>query len=298
MLWLFLLPYAASIVAFFVTARYRAPLLPLLAILAAVGIFWVVRAARARHVRHLVKAAILSAVVCLVSLPDWFGVDQVDETESRYRIAKAIENRGDLQAALQGYDDVLRRDPTHALAAARAAGCLQRLGRVQQAVVRYENLLEVHPDYVEVMVNLANLAWRFGDTALAQAYFERAQQTDPWYAQSYGYHAMLRASQGEHRQALRLYAQALRLDPTWEQLRVEKARSLLAIGAAQDALEALRQVPPRIAARHADLQELLGDIQMAMGHRVEAHQAWRRALELAPRNTRVQGKLQGRGERG
>jgi len=294
-LWMFAIPYALSIVAFFVTARYRAPLLPVLAIAAAVGLVWLWQQLQQRRLRAVVSAVLLVAIATVVSCVDWYGVDTVDVAESKYRIAKAQENAGDLALALQGYEEVLQLAPAHALAAARAAGCEQQLGRVQEAVVRYETILEQHPEYVEVMINLANMAWRYQDAPMARDYFELAIATDPWYAQAHGYYAMFAAGQGNPQQAIALYDKALELDPTWEQLRFEKARAFLAMRDASGALRTLRELPAAIFENSSQAYELEGDALALAGRNQQAEASWRRAVQIDPNNRSAYQKLHSAG---
>jgi tetratricopeptide (TPR) repeat protein len=289
---IYLAAYAAGIVLFFVSARYRAPLLPILAVYAGMGLEWLWGQVRRRSRPALVRAGILMATVLAISLVDWFGVNRVDEAEAIFRIGTAYQNRGAYTQALQTYAEVLRRDPQHALAAAHAAQCEQKLGHKQQAVTRYEELLEKHPDYVEPMVNLANLAWGSQDGSDARHYFQLAVATDPWFAQAHGYFGMYLLSRGEAVEAVAELQRALDLDPSWEVLRLALASALVANGKPKEALRELQkasEVMPR-----SDASELVrGDALLALGRAAEAKAAWQAGLRLNPRNDELRRRMQG-----
>jgi tetratricopeptide (TPR) repeat protein len=290
---LFLVTYAAAIVVFFVSARYRAPLLPGLAVLAGCGARAFVRALLQRRVRRLAAMTALGTSAFIVSRVDWYHVARIDEVEARYRVATAYQNRGDVQQALAGYDHVLRLDPGHVLAAARAAQCEQQSGRVQAAIERYERLVQAHPDYVDPWVNLANIAWAHGDAESAEHYFEAAIAADPWIAQSYGYYGMFLASRGESRRAVSNLQKALRLDPAWEALRLDLAHALVLIGEAQSGLRELSRAHEVMPL--SDRSELIrGDALWRLGRKVEARAAWQSGLQLNPESADLQRRLEER----
>lgn len=284
----FLAFLAAGIVLFFVTARYRAPLVPVLAVFAARGLVWMV--GTARDARRLGPAGLAFAVTFAVSSIDFLGIDRVDAVEADYRIATTYEKRGQLEEALTRYDAVLARDPDHALAAARGGLCAQRLGRAQEAVDRYEALLDRHPDYAEAAVNLANLAAEHGDREAAAHFYERALEADPYLEEAHAAQGMFLLQTGEARAAAAAIGRALDLDPTWEALRVEHARALLAAGdtaAARRVVErAAAILPPAVA-----VELLRGDIAAAEGRPAEARAAWERGLRLEPRNEVLRQRL-------
>ncbi len=291
---LFALVYAAGIVAFFVSARYRAPLLPVLAVLAACGVFALIESFRARRARKLSAQLSVAVVALVVSYVDWYGVDRIDEVEARYRVATTYQQRGDFEQALAGFDHVLRLDPDHAVAAARAAHCEQQVGRVQAAVDRYERLVQRHPDYVDPWVNLANLAWAHGDAQSAEQYFQAALAADPWFAQSYGYYGMFLASQDQPRAAVSNLQKALRLDPAWEALRLELALALVQMGQPEEALRELARAHEVMPATPRS-QLVRGDALARLGRPVEARAAWEAGLRLNPADVDLQRRLQASG---
>ncbi len=248
---LFVASYAFGIVLFFVTARYRAPLVPALAVLGAPAILWAAALVQRRAWRRLVPGIVVFGTILVLAKIDWFGVDRVDVAEAEYRVATTAEKQGHYAAAFAQYDAVLKRDPNHALAAARAAFCAQLLGQAQQAVDRYETLLERHPEYAEAAVNLANLASQGGARDAAQHYFEVALAADPFLPQAHASYGSFLLQGGDARGAAAAFGKALAYDPTWELLRIDYATALLQAGdvaAARREYERAAAILPRSAA--------------------------------------------------
>jgi tetratricopeptide (TPR) repeat protein len=287
---LYFVAYAIGIVAFFVTARYRVPLVPVLAVFAAQGLVWLRHAVARRRRAALLGGLALAGAVGTLSIVDWFGVDTVDEIEARYRVATAYENKRDYSEALRRYDAILASAPTHQLAAARAAVVALQLGRPQEAVNRSERLLELHPDYIEPMLNLGTLARQHGDPETARHYFELAIRTDPWSAQAYGFYGMLLVEQGQAQAALQAFDRALQLDPGWQLLRIDRAAAMLAAG---DAAAAWREIEAaaRVLPASAAIELVRGDALARLDRRTEAVLAWRAGLRLDPAHAALRQRL-------
>lgn len=287
---IFLGSYTAAVLAFFVTARYRAPLLPVLAVFAAVGAAWCMGAVRRRAARPLLAAAALAAAVGTVSAVDWLGQDDVDEVEAIYRVGTAFQQQGDCARALASFATVLARVPDHDLAAAHAAQCEQRAGRAQAAVDLYERILSAHPDHVEAMVSLGNLAWSHGDSAHAAYYYELAVTTEPTFAPAHAYRGQFLLAHAAASPAVAALTRALALDPSWEALRLDLARAYVA---ARQPERALRELDTALEVMPVtDVFELVrGDALQRLGRDTEARAAWERGLRLNPASAELRSRL-------
>ena len=102
--WSFTLVYAASVVAFFVSARFRAPLRPFLILLGAQAVVWLVRAARERAFARLVPSLALLAVLTLFvnHLPErgLFGPPHRVAQDTFGALGNELANQGRRQEAL------------------------------------------------------------------------------------------------------------------------------------------------------------------------------------------------------
>jgi len=287
---LWLSSYALAIVAFFVTARYRAPLLPILAVFAGMGIVWCVDAARRRGWPALASGLAVAATIGSLSSITWFGAKDTDAAEALYRVGTAYQQQGDCARAMQQFDAVLRLQPQHALAMAHAAQCEHSQGQLQAAVDRYEILVRMHPDYVEPMVNLANIAWAGGDSVSAAHYYALAIATDAYFAPAHAYYGLFLLSHQAAQPALARLERALALDPGWETLRVDLARACVAAGRAERALRELDTVLEVMPATDA-VELVRGDALQRLGRTLEARAAWERGLHLNPAHAELQQRL-------
>ncbi|MEZ6013672.1 MAG: glycosyltransferase family 39 protein [Planctomycetota bacterium] len=155
-LYLFLACYAASVVLFFVNARFRAPMLPVLYLFAAHGALWVAAEARARRWRRC-GALVTSALVgtWLAALPPRapeIGAVNGRVTQALGHVAacERLTARGDVAGAER--------------AAASATALL-------------EEALAMRPDWTPAWRALGGLRRQQGDVVGALAAFERALAT-------------------------------------------------------------------------------------------------------------------------
>lgn len=140
-LYLYFVAGAASVVLFFVSARYRLPMVPVLLVYSGFALRQLI--ASLNRFAHLAGAAMLTALVASVVTID-LGV----------RINPAV------LAHSQGYT-------------------LEGLGRIREAAERYERALRLNPNLLFTHLNLARI--RAGERRLADAgrHYEAALRIDP-----------------------------------------------------------------------------------------------------------------------
>lgn len=167
--------YTLAVVAFFVVARYRVPLIPYLAMFAAEAVRWFVSAVTAR------KAAAAAGVAALY----------------------AASNLG--QGAMSTR---MNADAEYSLAAQ-----LQEEGRAEEAKAHYKEALHDRPDYSEAWVNLGVLEASRGNVAEAARAFEEGLRLDPNDVTAIIDLAALREREHRWEDAIQLYQRAALLHP-------------------------------------------------------------------------------------
>lgn len=129
------------------------------------------------------------------------------------RFAKALEQAGDIGAAIYHYSTALQLDPT-------SADVAQKLGELhfskqewQEAILAIEKALALNPDDAKSHYRLAQLLARVGRPDEARIHFEIALAQNPGNALvHFGFAAFLESSQ-EVKGAVSLYRKGLSLQP-------------------------------------------------------------------------------------
>jgi tetratricopeptide (TPR) repeat protein len=163
----FVLAQMASLLPFFVVARFRLPWMPVLAVFAAWSIVSLARRAAARRGRLL---AITGAAALLCNLPA-FGVRAPVDFDLDYKLGYAYQERGETEAALAAYREAVRRNPENALARNALGVLLAESGRdLDDALALVRRALELDParasNYQE---SLAGIHLRRGEPEAAVA---------------------------------------------------------------------------------------------------------------------------------
>ncbi len=171
------LAYAAAVLAFFITARYRVPLIPFLLLFAAEGVRWFLRDAS-----RGAKAASLAAMAVLFLLGN---------------IGQGPMPR------------VMNADAEYSLGVKYAMK-----GRPEEAEKLFRSALGKNPDYSEAWVNLGVIEATQGRTAEAEGLFRNGLERDSTNTLAITNLAVLREKRGDREGALTLYRRALAIEPT------------------------------------------------------------------------------------
>jgi predicted Zn-dependent protease len=104
------------------------------------------------------------------------GADALETTFSR---AAAALSRGDLPAAEQGFDAVLKSQPNHVGAMGNLGVIYSRSGRTHQAIAIYRRALKVAPNDMALLVNLGLAYLKEENHSAAKQVFEPLVKRDP-----------------------------------------------------------------------------------------------------------------------
>ncbi len=173
----FLLVSAATLLVFFVTSRYRLPLVAPAALLAGLGMDRCVRAIRRKDARVLLACLGIAAAGIVPVLGDP-GV-RADPAMNWASISGALSDRGDHEDALHAADEAIRRSPSLAGAWQNRAVALTGLGRSSEALRATEEALRFDPELAPAWNTQGALLAASGDIEGALERFERAEALAP-----------------------------------------------------------------------------------------------------------------------
>jgi tetratricopeptide (TPR) repeat protein len=260
LLYLFAGAYLVSLLPFFITSRYRLPVVPVMIVFCAHGAVWLWQRLKAREREGwLVPAVVLALALLVVNLP------LVDfSLGPQYAIIGAIyRDAGDYARAAECYQLATEESPDFDLAYNSLGSSLSRLGRDTEAERALLKALEINPGLASAQSNLGLLylkrgredearrrlmaatrddptlkpAWenlaRLGimtqDAALATSAFERVLALDPGDAYAHWNLAILYGADPSRREdCIRHARQAAALEPS---LRAEAAEIISALTA-------------------------------------------------------------------
>ena len=173
----FAVAYMASLIPFYVFARFRIYYVPALAVLAALGLSWLAKASVRRALIALAAAVLLALIS--IAAGAWAGTtSDTDHSQQFANLAELNAERGDFRTALSLLDAGLAEHRKAPLLC-RKADLLRRLGNIPASVQLADECVEAGPGY-----------------------------PDAWYIRGLSYEAA-----GDRVTALRSYSQQIEIVP-------------------------------------------------------------------------------------
>lgn len=281
--------YAASVVLFYVFARYRYPLVPLLILFAAAGLdqarAFISGSARTRAIW---TAAVVAFAVVFCNWPMLSTTLMRAVTETNLGVALQAEGR--LAEATDHYHRAIELAPAYPPAYNNLATALRAKGQIADAVTTYQQALGLRREYPEAHYNLANALMDAGKPAEAIDHFRIALQTMPASADVHNNLGIALMGQGTRDEAIAEFRAALQVDPD----SVKAHRNLAdALGMAHQYDEAIphyrraAQIDPANASIHYDL----GSLFLEIDRLDEAIAEFRAALNADPKSVTAHNNL-------
>jgi tetratricopeptide (TPR) repeat protein len=306
--------YAASVIAFYVFARYRFPLVPFLVLFASAGVLAAPSLILATAQRR--RAVLAVAIVAAAMAANWPALSTaMMRAITENNLAAALQESGRLDEALDHYRRAIAIESDYAPAYNNMGTALRAAGRPVEAIAAYERALQTLPEYPDAHYNLANALMAQGRSneavghlviasqrlpisagvhnnlgkaladsgRLAEAAIELRQAValDPRSATAHHNLGNVLASQSRVDEALIHLRRAVELDPADVESRYDLGTLLLEARQAEEAvatLEAVLRQRPDHARTHNNLGIALG----SQGKLAEAITHFEQALQLEP----------------
>ncbi|MBN2565838.1 MAG: tetratricopeptide repeat protein [Candidatus Eisenbacteria bacterium] len=218
LLGLFTVAYLSSIVAFFVVARYRLPVVPLLVILASYAAFelwnWVL--AR-RYLRMSVALSVLVVLAFLVNA-NLYGIDRtLGFAQPHFRLGIIYAQRGMADEAIHEFERAISLDPRYEKSYLNLGAVLSEGGQTERAIDVFRRAIRLDPSYGLARVNLAMALENLGEYDGALAQIDTVLVSDPADAMALKEKGVILYRAGRLEDAAVWLRAAVERDPTGEQ---------------------------------------------------------------------------------
>ena len=206
--------YAASVVMFFVFARYRYPLVPFLVLFAAAPFDSRAReylaSTFAQGSRRGQLVALLIAVAVFCNLPVLSPTLMMSITENN--LGTALLEKGRYDEAIAHSERAIALRPDYAPGYNNLGAALRAAGRVDEAVARYQQALELKPDFASASYNLANAQLEQGKAGDSVESFRRSLDANPDSVEARNNLGIALARRGDLTAAMAEFRAALAID--------------------------------------------------------------------------------------
>jgi tetratricopeptide (TPR) repeat protein len=288
-LYIMLAAYAASVLMFYVFARYRLPLVPLLLLFAAAGLTEVV--AWARRADMPARAWLAAAVVATAVFSNWPVLSKpLMKAITETNLAVALQTEGRTDEAAAHYRRAIELQPDYA-PAYNNLGVMQRAtGKVDEAIKTYERALSLKGNYPDAHYNLANALLEKNRPQEAAEHFSIALRSIPDSAGAANNLGIALSAQNRPQDAVAAFRAAVAAEPNSPVAHRNLADALASAGQVSEAVAEFRKaiaLAPKESAAHYNL----GVVLLESGQMQEAIRELRTAVELAPTSVDAHNNL-------
>ncbi len=289
---LVLVGQSAALLLFFVTSRYRTPMLPLVCLVAAYAATWLLRRVRHHEWGRFRTGLVVWVLAALaVNVPRAPGQTPRERAEEVYYRGYAALQAGRPDDALAAAREAAQLDPRYAKAAFFEGYVLAAQRDTMGARTAYQRALTLAPDYAEAHQGMGNLLASQGAFEAAAAEMRQAIALRSPFPDAHYYLAAVLTRLGQLAAAESELRTAVAQQPTfaaaWVSLgTLQRSRGELA--GAVESFRAAVEADPAVATSHGRLADAL----LALGRRDEAVAAARDALRLDPQDPLAHRVLQ------
>ncbi len=176
---LYVLSYCLGVVAFFVAARYRVPVLPVVMVFAAYGL-WVLWAwGRASCWRSLGLGLVICAAFAFAANSHLAPMDMEGDAAIHYNLGNAYAKAGNKERALAAFERAVAEDPEYWQAWLNLGGVKAALGDLAGGGEIFARVAQKAPRQVEPWMNLAHVRIVQQDIEGAFSCYESALAANP-----------------------------------------------------------------------------------------------------------------------
>ena len=209
-LYALLLAYAASVVMFYVFARYRYPLVPMLMLFAAYGGSVLLARTYPDPRRRVAVGAVVSALIVFTNIRALSPTLMQAITENN--LGTKLMEQQDYDAAIRHQERAVALMPDYAAGYNNLGATLRAAGRLDEAIAQYRKALELKPDFASASYNLANALLEQGKTADSAESFRQALRDNPKSVEAHNNLGIALARKGDTAGAVTEFRAALALD--------------------------------------------------------------------------------------
>ncbi len=179
----FILFYSIAILLFFITSRFRLPLLPFWIIFSSYGIYHIWQLIRERDIQKIILYAVLILAAGAFSLINFQKTDFSNPLQEKYAQGNRLLSEGDYNAARAAYRDLLKSNQEYPQANMNLAASFVKTGQLDSARYYYLRELEINPNSALSLSSLAEISRLGGNNQEAYSYASRAFQLKPYFTE-------------------------------------------------------------------------------------------------------------------
>ena len=281
--------YGASVVIFYVFARYRFPLVPFLLLFAAAGVVACSGWWRTSSTAERSAAAALIVVAILFTNQPALSADLM-RAITENNLGTALQEAKRPADAIEHHRRAIALMPDYPPAHNNLGTALHATGRLDEAIAEYQKAIALLPDFADARFNLANVQLEKGNTGASIAGFESALQAQPGSVQAQNNLGIALAKSGDTAGAMAAFGRALALDETSVQAHRNLGNMLFDAGRREEGLAHLERAAA-LSPGEGDAAFDIGTIMLGDGNYSAAADRFKSVIAVRPKWVQAHNNL-------
>ncbi|MBN1900911.1 tetratricopeptide repeat protein [Candidatus Sumerlaeota bacterium] len=179
LLLLFITTYTLGCALFFISSRYRAPLVAMLAPFAGFALTSLWRASGEKRHVFLSSGMAGLTVFMIFSFVDWFHIRPKNFSADHFSVGNCFQEKNNLNMALRHFQQAWELEPNYAEAQNNVGEVLFNQGDYGAALAVFKDLARKHPDYASGLNNLGVVYEKVMMYPQAEEWYRRALEVHP-----------------------------------------------------------------------------------------------------------------------
>ena len=210
---IFVISYMITVVLFFVTSRFRLPVIPFLIIFTSFAVYWMIRHLVERKLKSLLIFIAVFIPFLILTNSNLYRLSTENFSSSHFSLGNVFLKEGDLESALKEYDKALGKGSYPVRVHLNRGIIFFRLGDYEKAEQEFKKELTIDPQDERAYNNLSVLYRLKGEYEEAIEYAGESIQIKPYYPEAYVNLALAYQEKGDLTRARETLFQGMEVIP-------------------------------------------------------------------------------------
>jgi tetratricopeptide (TPR) repeat protein len=270
LIYAFILSYMFSVILFFVTSRFRLPVIPFLIMFASFSIYWLVEKIKNREYRPLGRSLLVLIALFIMMNSNLFGINKPDLSFTYNTLGIIYTQKGWYDSAISIFEESIKASPNSALPHLHLGHVYYQKGDWDEAIKEYKEAIDLDSTMAIACIDLGYLYDQMNKDEEAFQVYRKALEIDPTQVRALVNLAFLFEKKGLYEQAVSQYQKALAFEPEVASIHNDLGRVYVKSNLKEKGLAEFRKalkLDPNYAYTHVNLGNIHfeeGEYQMAI----------------------------------
>ncbi len=282
LMYAFVASYMFSVVLFFVTSRFRLPVIPFLIIFGSYCVYWLAEKVKQRKTMSLIIFFLVLIPLLLISNSNLFGVNQPNFFRTYNILGLIYTQKGWYDSAISMFQESTKINPLSAMPHLHLGKIYYKRGNWEEAINEYQLAINLNPTGADAYNDLGHIYDSLGQENEALLAYQKAVQMDSTMVRTYVNLAFLNEKKGLYQQAVDQYRKALAFEPGVASLHNNLGGAYVKLGLKDQAFAEFKkasELDPKYVPAHINL----GNSCLEKGQHKEAIAQYETAIRLDPK---------------